>query len=194
MSVSPKYYDTILKAVKNSDFSALSNKEIITMFKDIFSNISLNFEVKEMYRMYKEAKLGISNGNAVLLNDDTKQYFMNTGNKASDINFKEKKWSQLKYIIDTGLIYIVPNNYRIASMAYVSDVYNGGANIVVNTDEQFRRKGYAKMAVASLTNSILENNLLPIYFANVNNEGSINLAKSLEYENIALEIVVCIKD
>lgn len=194
MSVSPKYYDTILKAVKNSDFSTLSNKEIITMFKDIFSNISLNFEVKEMYRMYKEAKLDISNGNAVLLNDDTKQYFMNTGNKASDINFKEKKWSQLKYIIDTGLIYIVPNNYRIASMAYVSDVYNGGANIVVNTDEQFRRKGYAKMAVASLTNSILENNLLPIYFANVNNEGSINLAKSLEYENIALEIVVCIKD
>lgn len=194
MSVSPKYYDTILKAVKNSDFSTLSNKEIITMFKDIFSNISLNFEVKEMYRMYKEAKLDISNGNAVLLNDDTKQYFMNTGNKASDINFKEKKWNQLKYIIDTGLIYIVPNNYRIASMAYVSDVYNGGANIVVNTDEQFRRKGYAKMAVASLTNSILENNLLPIYFANVNNEGSINLAKSLEYENIALEIVVCIKD
>lgn len=194
MSVSPKYYDTILKTVKNSDFSTLSNKEIITMFKDIFSNLSLNFEVKEMYRMYKDAKLDISNSNAVLLNDDTKQYFMNTGNKASDINFKEKKWSQLKYIIDTGLIYIVPNNYRIASMAYVSDVYNEGANIVVNTDEQFRRKGYAKMAVASLTNSILENNLLPIYFVNVNNEASINLAKSLEYENIALEIVVCMKD
>lgn len=194
MSVSPKYYDTILKAVKNSDFSTLSNKEIITMFKDIFSNLSLNFEVKEMYRMYKDVKLNISNSNAVLLNDDTKQYFMNTGNKASDISFKEKKWSQLKYIIDTGLIYIVPNNYRIASMAYVSDVYNEGANIVVNTDEQFRRKGYAKMAVASLTNSILENNLLPIYFVNVNNEASINLAKSLEYENIALEIVVCIKD
>ena len=49
------------------------------------------------------------------------------------------------------------------------------------------------MAVASLTNSILEKQLLPIYFVNVKNAASINLAKSLGYENMALEIVVCTK-
>lgn len=191
LSVSNKYYDVILNSIKNIDFTLLSDNEIISIFQNIFLNILDNFEVKEMYRMCKDTKLDISNSNAVLLNDDTKQYFMNTGNKASEVSFKEKKWKQLKYIVDTEMIYIVPNDNKIASMAFTSDIYNKGANIVVSTNEEYRKKGYGKMAVASLTNSILEKDLLPIYFVNVNNDASINLAKSLEYENMVLEIVVC---
>lgn len=193
LSVSPKYYNVILNSIKDIDFSLLSNNEIIYILQNIFSNILDEFEVKEMYRMCKYTKLDISNSNAVLLNNDTKQYFMNTGNKASDVSFKEKKWKELKYILDSEMIYVVPNDNKIATMAFTSDIYNKGANIVVSTSEENRRKGYGKMAVASLTNSILKKNLLPIYFVNVNNEASINLAKSLGYENMALEIVVCIK-
>lgn len=193
MSISNKYYDVILNSIKDIDFTLLNNNEIISIFKNIFSNILGDFEVKEMYRMYKDTNLNISDSKAVVLNDDTKQYFMNTGNKANDISFKEKKWNQLKYILDSEMIYIVPNDNKIASMAFTSDIYNKGANIVVSTNEENRRKGYGKMAVASLTNSILEKQLLPIYFVNVNNEASINLAKSLEYQNMTLEIVVCTK-
>lgn len=193
MSVSKKYYDVILKNIKNIDFTLLSNNEIISIFQSIFSNILENFEVKEMYRMCKDTKLNISNNNAVILNNYTKQYFINTGKKANDINFKEEKWSQLKYILDSEMIYIVPIDNKIASMAFTSDIYNIGANIVVSTNKEYRKKGYGKSAVAALTNSILENQLLPIYFVNVNNEASINLAKSLQYEKMALEIVVCTK-
>ena len=193
MSVSKKYYDVILKNIKNIDFTLLSNNEIISIFQSIFSNILENFEVKEMYRMCKDTKLNISNNNAVILNNYTKQYSINTGKKANDINFKEKKWSQLKYILDSEMIYIVPIDNKIASMAFTSDIYNIGANIVVSTNKEYRKKGYGKSAVAALTNSILENQLLPIYFVNVNNEASINLAKSLQYEKMALEIVVCTK-
>lgn len=193
MSVSKKYYDVILKNIKNIDFTLLSNNEIISIFQSIFSNILENFEVKEMYRMCKDTKLNISNNNAVILNNYTKQYFINTGKKPNDINFKEKKWSQLKYILDSEMIYIVPIDNKIASMAFTSDIYNIGANIVVSTNKEYRKKGYGKSAVAALTNSILENQLLPIYFVNVNNEASINLAKSLQYEKMALEIVVCTK-
>lgn len=193
MSVSKKYYDVILKNIKNIDFTLLSNNEIISIFQSIFSNILENFEVKEMYRMCKDTKLNISNNNAVILNNYTKQYFINTEKKANDINFKEKKWSQLKYILDSEMIYIVPIDNKIASMAFTSDIYNIGANIVVSTNKEYRKKGYGKSAVAALTNSILENQLLPIYFVNVNNEASINLAKSLQYEKMALEIVVCTK-
>lgn len=193
MSVSKKYYDVILKNIKNIDFTLLSNNEIISIFQSIFSNILENFEVKEMYRMCKDTKLNISNNNAVILNNYTKQYFINTGKKANDINCKEKKWSQLKYILDSEMIYIVPIDNKIASMAFTSDIYNIGANIVVSTNKEYRKKGYGKSAVAALTNSILENQLLPIYFVNVNNEASINLAKSLQYEKMALEIVVCTK-
>lgn len=191
MSVSNKYYDAVLNSTKDIDFSLLSNNEIISILQNIFSNILDDFEVKEMYRMCKDTKLDISNSNAVLLNDDTKQYFMNTGNKASDVSFKEEKWKQLKYIVDTEMIYVVPNDNKIASMAFTSDIYDKGANIVVSTNEEHRRKGYGRTAVASLTNSILDKEFLPIYFVNVNNEASINLAKSLEYENKVLEIVVC---
>lgn len=193
MSVSKKYYDVILKNIKNIDFTLLSNNEIISIFQSIFSNILENFEVKEMYRMCKDTKLNISNNNAVILNNYTKKYFINTGKKANYINFKEKKWSQLKYILDSEMIYIVPIDNKIASMAFTSDIYNIGANIVVSTNKEYRKKGYGKSAVAALTNSILENQLLPIYFVNVNNEASINLAKSLQYEKMALEIVVCTK-
>lgn len=193
MSVSKKYYDVILKNIKNIDFTLLSNNEIISIFQSIFSNILESFEVKEMYRMCKDTKLNISNNNAVILNNYTKQYFINTGKKANDINFKAKKWSQLKYILDSEMIYIVPIDNKIASMAFTSDIYNIGANIVVSTNKEYRKKGYGKSAVAALTNSILENQLLPIYFVNVNNEASINLAKSLQYEKMALEIVVCTK-
>jgi len=193
LSVSKKYYDVILKNIKNIDFTLLSNNEIISIFQSIFSNILENFEVKEMYRMCKDTKLNISNNNVVILNNYTKQYFINTGKKANDINFKEKKWSQLKYILDSEMIYIVPIDNKIASMAFTSDIYNIGANIVVSTNKEYRKKGYGKSAVAALTNSILENQLLPIYFVNVNNEASINLAKSLQYEKMALEIVVCTK-
>lgn len=193
MSVSKKYYDVILKNIKNIDFTLLSNNEIISIFQSIFSNILENFEVKEMYRMCKDTKLNISNNNAVILNNYTKQYFINTGKKANDINFKAKKWSQLKYILDSEMIYIVPIDNKIASMAFTSDIYNIGANIVVSTNKEYRKKGYGKSTVAALTNSILENQLLPIYFVNVNNEASINLAKSLQYEKMALEIVVCTK-
>ena len=143
--------------------------------------------------MYKDIKIKIKNDEALLLNDYTKQYFMNSGNKANDICFKEKKWEELKYIINSEMIYIVPIDNKIASMAFTSDIYNIGANIVVSTNKEYRKKGYGKSAVAVLTNSILENQLLPIYFVNVNNEASINLAKSLQYEKMALEIVVCTK-
>lgn len=193
LSVSNKYYNIVLNSIKNIDFAFLSNNEIIFIFQNIFSNILDDFEVKEMYRMCKYTKENIERSNAVLLNDSTKQYFMNTGNKARDISFKEKKWNELKYILDSEMIYIVPKDNKIASMAFTSDIYNKGANIVVSTSEEHRRKGYGKMVVASLTNKVLGKELLPIYFVNVNNEASINLAKSLEYENMALEIVVCIK-
>lgn len=193
LSVSNKYYDIILNTIKDIDFTLINNNEIISIFQRIFSNILDNFEVKEMYRMYKDIKIKIKNDEALLLNDYTKQYFMNSGNKANDICFKEKKWEELKYIINSEMIYIVQNDNKIASIAFTSDIYNKGANIVVSTNKENKRKGYGKMVVAALTNSILEKKLLPIYFVNVKNEASVSLAKSLGYKNMALEIVVCTK-
>ena len=193
ISVSNQYYNFVLNNIKDIDFTKLDNKHIIAFFKKIFSDVLENFEVKEMYRMYRDTKLNIIGNDAVLLNENNKKYFMNTGKKSNDVSFKEKKWKKLKNIIDTEMIYIIKTENKITSMAYVSDIFAEGANIVVSTDEKNRRKGHGKKVVARLTNSIIERKLLPIYFVNINNKPSINLAKSLGYINIADEIVVCFK-
>ena len=193
ISVSNQYYNFVLNNIKDIDFTKLDNKHIIAFFKKIFSDVLENFEVKEMYRMYRETKLNITGNDAVLLNENNKKYFMNTGKKSNDVSFKEKKWKELKNIIDTEMIYIIKTENKITSMAYVSDIFAEGANIVVSTDEKNRRKGHGKKVVAHLTNSVIERKLLPIYFVNVNNKPSINLAKSLGYINITDEIVVCFK-
>lgn len=193
ISVSNQYYNLVLNNIKDIDFTKLDNKHIIAFFKKIFSDVLENFEVKEMYRMYRDTKLNITGNDAVLLNESNKKCFMNTGKKSNDVSFKEKKWKELKNIIDTEMIYIIKTENKITSMAYVSDIFAEGANIVVSTDEKNRKKGYGKKVVVRLTNSIIERKLLPIYFVNVNNKPSINLAKSLGYINIADEIVVCFK-
>ena len=193
ISVSNQYYNFVLNNIKDIDFTKLDNKHIIAFFKKIFSDVLENFEVKEMYRMYRETKLNITGNDAVLLNESNKKYFINTGKKSNDVSFKEKKWKELKNIIDTEMIYIIKTENKITSMAYVSDIFAEGANIVVSTDEKNRRKGHGKKVVAHLTNSVIERKLLPIYFVNVNNKPSINLAKSLGYINITDEIVVCFK-
>lgn len=193
ISVSNQYYNFVLNNIKDIDFTKLDNKHIIAFFKKLFSDVLENFEVKEMYRMYRDTKLNITGNDAVLLNESNKKYFMNTGKKSNDVSFKEKKWKKLKNIIDTEMIYIIKTENKITSMAYVSDIFAEGANIVVSTDEKNRKKGYGKKVVARLTNSVIERKLLPIYFVNINNKPSINLAKSLGYINIADEIVVCFK-
>lgn len=38
------------------------------------------------------------------------------------------------------MIYIVPIDNKIASMAFTSDIYNIGANIVVSTNKEYRKK------------------------------------------------------
>lgn len=98
----------------------------------------------------------------------------------------------MKYLTKHKRAYIISKDEKIASLSYISDIYNRGANIVVNTNEKYRNLGYGKKVVAKTSNFVIENGLLPIYFVNVKNQASINLAKSLEFKNMATEIVVCI--
>lgn len=192
VSVSNKYYDIVVNSMKNINLYELSEEKIINILKRTFSNALENFEVKIMYKMHKNSLIDIEKNIAVPLNNDTKKYFMNTGKKSHDTLFKEEKWKQMNYIIDNEMVFIVPKNDKIVSMAYTSDIYGEGANIVVSTNEKYRNNGYGKDSVTNLTNAIIKKGLLPIYFVNKENNISIKLAKSLGYENMATEIVLCV--
>ena len=55
--------------------------------------------------------------------------------------------------------------------------------VIVNTNEKYRNLGYGKKVVAKTSNFVIDNGLLSIYFVNVKNQASINLAKSLEFNH-----------
>lgn len=192
VSVSDKYYEPLFQYFKNINLYNLNKEEIYAKVKKCFSNLLDKFEVKIMYRMYKNEKINIDDSEVMLLNENTKKYFMNSGKKSNDKKFKEEKWNEMKYLTEHKRAYIISKDEKIASLSYISDIYNKGANIIVNTNEKYRNLGYGKKVVAKTSNFVIDNGLLPIYFVNVKNQASINLAKSLQFKNMATEIVVCI--
>lgn len=192
VSISDKYYDGFLNYIKDIDMKNITEQELYKKIKNYFSNILDTFEIKTMYRMYRTTKIYRNFSKAILLNEITKKYFMNTGEKAKDNNYKENKWQSMKYLTDQQMVYIISNDEKIDSIAYISDVFNGGANIVVNTDEKYRNQGYGKSVVTEVCNYAIDNDLIPIYFVNKENKASVKLAESLCFKIIATEVVLCI--
>jgi len=193
ISVSDKHSQEFLKYIKNYDILNLSEKNIYELINNYFKNIFNLFKIKTMYRLYKDKKIKIDNNNSMLLSENTKEYFLNTGKKSINKEYKEKMWNEMKYLIDNDLVYIVPRDKKIVSMAYISDTYNNGANIVVNTDEKYRNLGYGKNTVTMVVNTTIDKKYLPIYFVNKENVSSIKLAESLGFKYISEEIVLCLK-
>lgn len=193
-SISPKFYEKFIKFTNNKNVYDLKEEELIEIIEKFFiENYEKNFEIKKMYRMYNNS-IKYNNSISLKLDINTKEYFMNTGKKAVDREYKEKKWLEFINGSYNEYSYFVPYNDKIASLAFVSNIYFNGANIVVSTDQQYRNKGYGKAVVASLCNSLTENEILPIYWVNIDNIPSIRLAKNLNFHTFAEEIVVCIKN
>ncbi len=90
-------------------------------------------------------------------------------------------------MLNQELIQVVIDESKIASQAYVSDMYAGAANIAVSTHEQFRSKGYAKEVVKSAVNYALRKNHLPLYLVREDNVASIRVAEALGFSFKSLE-------
>ena len=69
-----------------------------------------------------------------------------------------------------------------------------GANIVIQTKEKYQNKGYGTAVVEKISNDLLENEIIPIYWVNKNNKESIKLANKVSFKVKASEIVVKINN
>lgn len=185
ISVSPDFYQDIAKLEVNDDF-ALNSLEII-------KRKIPQAEIKKFFRFStNKVNTTLKPNNAFVIKENHKNIFMKTGKNLDPI-FKEKKWLQLKPYIDKEHFFAIIKDEKIVSSCKISDIYCNGANLFVFTDESYRGFGYGKEVVNLAITQCLKNNLLPIYFVEKNNLASINLAKSVGFEQKNEEISICFK-
>lgn len=87
--------------------------------------------------------------------------------------------------------YVIRDKSNIISYCKISDLVYGFGNIVVWTDEKFRRRGYARELLLRMTQRCKLEDIEPIYIVDCNNVASIELACSVGFEIVQTEIVGC---
>ena len=197
------YYPFIRSLYKSNIITSVSSriyhKEYAHLLENDISELSL-FELNKIYSCvqrkafyrYSFNKDYVDNcGSAQVLKYEHKDFFMCSG-KNLNKDFKENKWLKLiKYIEEQNIFILVYDN-KIVSTCKISDIYCGGANLYVHTDELYRNKGFGKNVVSLAIIKCLERGLLPIYFAEKNNVNSQKLATSLGFNLEAEECCFCV--
>lgn len=182
-SVSNKYYEKIENFFKeNKNINDV--EKCLTVF---FTKIDERVIVQRMQRMTKIKESDISIMDVVCISEEHKSIFFNSFIHNKDDKYKQFKWDNLlknRYI--NGII----KDNKIVSLGFVSNIDCGGANIVIQTIEGYRNKGYGKMIVERISRDVLKDGILPIYWVNEQNTCSIKLAESLGFETQVLETVV----
>lgn len=66
------------------------------------------------------------------------------------------------------------------------------ANIVIQTEDEYRNKGFAKKVVEKIAEQCLKKGLIPTYLVNKNNIPSRRVAGNAGFELLSKEMVVSI--
>lgn len=97
---------------------------------------------------------------------------------------------KIEYLIDYKK-YVITDNGSIISYCKISDIDFGIGNIVVWTDDNYRRKGYARELLIMTILMCKSEGIKPVYLINSENIASIELAKSVGFETVQTEIIAC---
>lgn len=196
------FYPLIHTTYKSSDLISVSpeifnDKDLALTFNDIktkslerLKNTYNQIIEKKFYRFSYDNNFNIHSSSAESLNSSHYDIFMNSGNN-TDKHFKEKKWQSLKLYREQGRIFVQIYDNQIISTCKISDIYCNGANLYVHTNEKYRKKGFGTSVVNAATIACLRKNLIPIYFAEISNIASINLALSTGFSLKATESCFC---
>lgn len=95
------------------------------------------------------------------------------------------------YYNDNLKKYYIKERNEIVSYCKISDVFSGFGNIVVWTNESYRRNGLARKLLLLTINKCQEEGIYPIYLVNSQNTPSLALAKSVGFDITQTEIVAC---
>lgn len=159
-SVSPEYFGNYLIAEIKNHRDSIYN-----LYNELKSQYT-NEMVRIMYRMTITPHI---------INDEKEELF-NIGN--------------IKYIPEIYKYMMTDKRGNLISYAKFSDIDFGGANIVVWTDELYRRRGIGKLLVKKLLTLCNEHSFTPIYLVDEKNTASIRLAKSIGFKLFSKELIV----
>ncbi len=189
------YKDNVICSLSNEYYGSMKNTfeidknvfEIEKYLTDFFSKADENFVIQRMKRMSKIKDANISISDVTCISEEYKKFFFNSFIHNKDEEYKQLKWEKLqknKYI--NGII----KDNKIVSLGFVSNINCGGANIVIQTVEEYRNNGYGKKIVEKISQDLLRDGILPIYWVNEKNIASMRLAESIGFQTKATEIVV----
>lgn len=184
-SISPKYYDDFKIYMNNKKLK--DKNEIINFLNQFFENKKENIVIQEMKRMIKTKRSNIDISKVVKIDEKYKREYFNSFERHNELEYKEEKWSKIK---DYNCVNMIIEDDKIVSLGFVSNINYNGANIVIQTKEKYRNNGYGKAVVEKISRDLLKENKIPIYWINIENTASMELAKSLEFEEMATEFVV----
>lgn len=187
VSISPKLYDKFIIFMNKKE-----NLDLIETVREISIKEIKNVEFQFMYRYIKDSSnnIDINSVNNKLF--EIKEPFINTSQKLLDRKYKEEQWEKL--VNNVYYLNCILKDDKVASLGYVSDIFYGFGNIVIQTIDEHRNCGYGKKVVEAISRECLNNQIIPIYWVNKNNEFSIKLAESLDFKKVSEEFVVKVKN
>ncbi len=184
-SIAPKYFKEIAEKIEIQNFN--DEQSIIEFFKEFFQDKNLDVSIQIMLRMSKTRICDIDISKVININENYRDEYYNSFENFRNIEYKEEKWNKvkkLKYL--NGII----EDDQIVSLGFVSNIDYSGANIVIQTKEKYKNRGYGKSIVEKISRDLLENRLIPIYWVNTKNDFSRKLADGIFFKEKAREIVV----
>lgn len=186
------YYGQLVCSVSNKYFNIADKyfdgtEESISTIVDELKQIDQSFRVRKMHRF----SYNIDKNNGILV-----EYRAIPLTEESIKNIELKAISHEEYIrrnkeaLDLGLEYVVTKDNRIASRAFISDIYINAGNIVVFTKEEYRNNGYGKDVVKGCIEWCLKKDILPIYLVEDSNKPSLSIPPALNFTKQADEFII----
>ncbi|WP_157950304.1 GNAT family N-acetyltransferase [Vallitalea okinawensis] len=176
-SCSHRYLDICQRYFKGSIESMYNIAKILSEGQSKFRlRVMRRYTVEETNEFYSNAD--------VLTIDMLRNIRFEIHNNLDD--YIERK----KEILNDRRQFVMVDDEKIASTAFISDIHNSGCNIVVFTQAEYRTKGFGQQVVKACINWCKEHNYLPIYLVEETNKSSIKLAEKIGFQMKSREWII----
>ncbi len=94
-------------------------------------------------------------------------------------------WQNAEMFLSKGKGYCIVNGDAIASWAFTSAVSDREVDIGVETDDAYRHRGFARIAVQTLIRYIMDEQKLPVWACHSHNPASQRLAEKIGFTKVS---------
>ncbi|MCD4706579.1 MAG: GNAT family N-acetyltransferase [Candidatus Sabulitectum sp.] len=170
----------------DTDFLEMIDDKIIDSLNPRFYNIRMMSRMTVARSNFDESK---SDVDIRVLNEKDKAQFCKLISGRGQ-RFCDDIWEARLHAVQEGRYFAAFQNGEIVSTSFISDIDSGGANLVVSTVPEYRKRGFGKAVVSCAVKWCFSNGYLPIYLVDIRNTPSVELAESIGYREASREVIV----